>query len=159
MPNKIGDMTVNQNLPDVNFEQTDSYLVGREKLREFASSVLAFAPIHHKVDAARAAGFDDLVAPPTFPIVIQEKTLQQLLRHPDAGIDFSRVVHGDQKFEYIRPLIAGDEVVAKLKVIGIQEVGGHTLLTSETKITSVSGDLLVTATSTLVIRGRKNEDG
>ncbi len=152
-------MTVNQKLLDVNFEQTDSYIVGREKLREFASSVLAFAPIHHNVDVARAAGFDDLVAPPTFPIVIQEKTLHQLLSHPDAGIDFSRVVHGDQKFDYNRPLIAGDEVVAKLKVIGIQEIGGHTLLTSETKITSVSGDLFVTATSTLVIRGRKNEDG
>lgn len=148
-------MTVNQDLTNVNFEQTDSYLVGREKLREFAYSVFAFAPIHHDVEFARAAGFDDLVAPPTFPIVIQEKTLKQLLTYPNAGIDFSRVVHGDQKFEYQRPLIAGDEVFAKLRVVSIQALGGHTLLTSESKLTSVSGDSIVAATSTLVIRGEE----
>ena len=85
-------------------------MVAREKVREFASAVFATAPIHHEVDAATAAGYPDLVAPPTFPIVIQEKTLHQLLSHPGAGIDFSRVVHGDQKFEYHRPLVAGDEV-------------------------------------------------
>jgi len=148
-------MSVNLELLDTVFEPTETYVVGREKVREFASAVFATAPIHHDVDAAIAAGYSDVVAPPTFPIVIQEKTLQQLLSHPGAGIDFSRVVHGDQKFEYQRPLVAGDEVVAKLRVTKIQSLGGHTMVTSESTITTTAGEPVVVATSTLVIRGEE----
>jgi len=129
--------------------------VGREKVREFASAVFATAPIHHDVEAAIAAGYSDVVASPTFPIVIQEKTLQQLLSRPGAGIDFSRVVHGDQKFEYQRPLVAGDEVVATLRVTKIQSLGGHTMVTSESTVTTIAGEPVVVATSTLVIRGEE----
>ena len=146
-------MSVNPELLDTVFEPTSPYVVGREKVREFSQAVFAMAPIHHDLASAQAAGWADLVAPPTFPIVIQEKTLQQLLSHPGAGIDFSRVVHGDQRFEYHRPLIAGDEVVATLRVIKIQSLGGHTMVTSESTIETTSGDAVVTATSTLVVRG------
>jgi acyl dehydratase len=148
-------MSVNPELLDTVFELTEPYLVGREKVREFASAVFATAPLHHDVDAAVAAGYPDVVAPPTFPIVIQEKTLQQLLSHPGAGIDFSRVVHGDQKFEYERPLVAGDEVIARLRVTKIQSLGGHTMVTSESTITTKDGEPVVVATSTLVIRGEE----
>ena len=87
------------------FAPTPPYLVGREKVREFARAVLADSPLSLDVLAARAAGYDDLVAPPTFPAVIQEFTLHQLLDEPDAGIDFTRVVHGDQRFTYSRPIV------------------------------------------------------
>ena len=148
-------MSVNPELLDTVFEPTEPCVVGREKVREFASAAFATAPIHHDVDAAVAAGYSDVVAPPTFPIVIQEKTLQQLLSHPGAGIDFSRVVHGDQKFEYQRPLVAGDQVVATLRVTKIQSLGGHTMVTSESTITTTAGEPVVVATSTLVIRGEE----
>jgi len=148
-------MSVNPELLDTVFEPTESYVVGREKVREFASAVFATAPIHHDVEAAIAAGYSDVVASPTFPIVIQEKTLQQLLSRPGAGIDFSRVVHGDQKFEYQRPLVAGDEVVATLRVTKIQSLGGHTMVTSESTVTTIAGEPVVVATSTLVIRGEE----
>ncbi len=146
-------MSVNLELLDTAFEPTEPYVVGREKVREFATAVFASAPIHHDVYAANDAGYSDVVAPPTFPIVIQEKTLQQLLSHPGAGIDFSRVVHGDQKFEYQRPLVAGDEVVATLRVTKIQSLGGHTMVTLESTISTTAGEAVVVATSTLVIRG------
>ena len=148
-------MSVNPELLDTVFEPTEPYLVGREKVREFSSAVFATAPLHHDVDAAVAAGYPDVVAPPTFPIVIQEKTLQQLLSHPGAGIDFSRVVHGDQKFDYERPLVAGDEVIATLRVTKIQSLGGHTMVTSESTVTTTDGEPAVVATSTLVIRGEE----
>ena len=61
------------------YPPTEPYLVGREKVREFARAVQATHPEHHDVEAARAAGHADVIAPPTFPIVIQELTLQQLL--------------------------------------------------------------------------------
>ena len=148
-------MKVSPELLDTTFEPTEPYVVGREKVREFASAVFATAPIHHDGDAAIAAGYSDVVAPPTFPIVIQEKTLHQLLSHPGAGIDFSRVVHGDQRFDYRRPLVAGDEVVATIRVTKIQSLGGHTMVTSESTITTTAGEPVVVATSTLVIRGEE----
>ena len=148
-------MAVDPPLVNRAFEPTEPYVVGREKVREFASAVFATDPIHHDVNRAIAAGYSDVVAPPTFPIVIQEKTLQQLLSLPGAGIDFSRVVHGDQKFEYQRPLVAGDEVVATLRVTKIQSLGGHTMVTSESTITTTADEPVVVATSTLVIRGEE----
>ena len=107
------------------FPPTSPYLVGREKIREFARAVLATSPLNFDVDAARAAGHADLVAPPTFPVVVQESTLAQLLAEPDAGIDFSRVVHGDQRFSYTRPVVAGDELTATLTVSSVKSLGAH----------------------------------
>jgi len=85
--------------------------------------------------------------------VIQEKTLAQLLAHPESGIDFSRVVHGDQKFEYSRPIVAGDELIATLSVTKVQSLGAHSMVTSESVMTTVAGEHVVTASSTLVVRG------
>ena len=146
-------MSANPNLADLVFESTASYVVGREKVREFAKAVFASDPVHFDVAVAKSRGFSDVVAPTTFPVVIQDMTLHQLLAHPEAGIDFSRVVHGDQKFDYSRPLVAGDEVVAQLRVTKVQSLGGHTMVTSETEVTTLDREHVVTATSTLVIRG------
>ena len=75
-------MSVNPDLVNLVFEPTPSYVVGREKVREFARAVMAFDPLHHDVSYARNLGFADVVAPPTFPVVIQEATLHQLLSPP-----------------------------------------------------------------------------
>jgi acyl dehydratase len=103
--------------------------------------------------AARAAGFADVVAPPTFAVVIQERSLAQLLAEPDADIDFSRVVHGDQRFSYTRPIVAGDELTGQLTVSSVKSLGGHSMVTADTVITDSSGAHVVTAISTLVVRG------
>ena len=135
------------------FEPTAPYLVGREKIREFARAVFATSPLNHDPEAAVAAGYSDIVAPPTFPVVIQESTLAQLLAEPDAAIDFTRVVHGDQRFSYTRPIVAGDELTAVLSVASIKSLGGHSMVTAESTITDASGAHVVTAISTLVVRG------
>lgn len=146
-------MSVNPDLVNLVFEPTEPYVVGREKIREFAAAVYSTDPAHSDVGVAQERGFSDVVAPPTFPVVLQDKTLQQLLAHPEAQIDFSRVVHGDQRFDYIRPIVAGDELVAQLRVVAVKSLGGHSMVTSETDITTVAGEHVVTATSTLVVRG------
>ncbi len=135
------------------FAPTDPYLVGREKVREFARAVFATNPLNYDVDAARAAGHADVVAPPTFPIVIQERTLAQLLAEPDAGIDFTRVVHGDQRFTYTRPIVAGDELTATLTIASVKSLGGHSMVTAVSEMVDATGAHVVTATSTLVVRG------
>jgi len=144
---------VNPELQGRSYPATAPYLVGREKVREFARAVLATSPINLDPAAARAAGYDDVVAPPTFPVVVQEHTLAQLLGDPDAGIDFSRVVHGDQRFTYTRPIVAGDELTATLTVTSVKTLGGHSMVTAESSIADASGAHVVTAISTLVVRG------
>ncbi len=146
-------MIVNPELVGRVFAPTEPYLVGREKIREFARAVFANSPLCFDVAAAHAAGYSDLVAPPTFPVVIQDLTLHQLLSEPDAGIDFSRVVHGDQRFSFTRPIVAGDELTATLTVASIKSLGGHSMVTAESSILGADGTHVVTATSTLVVRG------
>lgn len=146
-------MSVNPDLVGREFPPVGPYLVGREKVREFARAVFATNPIYLDVDAARAAGHADVVAPPTFPVVVQELTLAQLLAEPDANIDFSRVVHGDQRFSFSRDVVAGDELTATLSVTSVKSLGGHSMVTSESVMTDANGDHVVTATSTLVVRG------
>ena len=146
-------VTVNPQLVERIFPPAEPYLVGREKIREFSRAVFATSPVSFDVAAARAAGYSDLVAPPTFPVVVQELTLHQLLSEPDAGIDFSRVVHGDQRFSFTRPIVAGDQLTATLRVVSIKALGGHSMVTAESSIVGADGRHVVTATSTLVVRG------
>ncbi|WP_022882197.1 MaoC family dehydratase N-terminal domain-containing protein [Gryllotalpicola ginsengisoli] len=146
-------MPINPELQGRTMPPTEPYLVGREKVREFARAVFATNPVNLDPDAARAAGYSDVVAPTTFPIVIQQLTLDRLLAEPDTGIDFSRVVHGDQRFSYSRPIVAGDLLTAQLTVTSVKTLGGNAMVTAESVITDEHGEHVVTATSTLVVRG------
>jgi acyl dehydratase len=144
---------VNPAIQGREFPPVPPYLVGREKVREFARAVLATSPLHTDPEPARAAGYADVVAPPTFAVVIQEATLAQLLADPEAGIDFSRVVHGEQRFTFSRPIVAGDELTATLRVTSVKTLGGNAMVTAETAVTDPGGAHVVTAVSTLVVRG------
>lgn len=132
------------------FPPTAPYLVGREKVREFARAVFADAPQHSDPAAARALGYADVVAPPTFAMVVQDLTLQQLLGDPDSGIELSRLVHAEQRFRYSRPIVAGDELTATLSVTGIRTLGGNAMITSEAEIVDADGAHVVTTTSVLL---------
>jgi acyl dehydratase len=142
---------VNPELVGRAFAPTAPYLVGREKVREFARAVFADDPQHTDPAAAQALGYPDVVAPPTFAMVVQDLTLQQLLAEPDSGIELSRVLHAEQRFRYTRPIVAGDELTARLSVTGIRTMGGNAMVTSDAEITDAAGDHVVTATSVLLV--------
>ena len=139
------------------YAPTAPYLVGREKVREFARAVLSEAALHHEPEAARAAGYSDVVAPPTFAIVVQDATLQQLLSDEEAAVDFSRVVHGDQRFTYSRPIVAGDELTGVMTVTSVKQLGGNSMVTSSTEVSDATGAHVVTAISTLVVRAAEGD--
>lgn len=144
-------MPVNPELVGRAFAPTAPYLVGREKVREFARAVFADDPQHTDPEAARALGYADVVAPPTFAIVVADATLQQLLAEPDSGIVLKNVLHAEQKFRYSRPIVAGDELTAKLSVTGIRAMGAAAMVTSESEITDAAGEHVVTTTSILLV--------
>ncbi|MDY7088024.1 MAG: MaoC family dehydratase N-terminal domain-containing protein [Actinomycetota bacterium] len=132
---------------------TEPYQVGREKIREFARAIGAADAEYHDPEAARAIGYADVVAPPTFPVVITMAANRQIIEDPALGLDYSRVVHGDQKFAYKRPVVAGDELVCVNSVDDITSRGGHDFLTTRTEVTTVAGEPVVTVWSKLVQRG------
>jgi len=148
-------VSVNPDLVGRDFPPTPPYLVGREKVREFARAVFATDTQHTDPAAAQALGYADVVAPPTFAMVVQDITLQQLLAQPDSGIALERTVHAEQRFRYTRPIVAGDELVAQLKVTGIRPFGKGAMVTSEAEISDVAGTHVVTATSVLLIGGEE----
>jgi acyl dehydratase len=135
------------------------FLVGREHIRQFASAVNDDNPIYHDVDAAKAAGYADVVAPPTFSVALAGWRSTVPMDDPELGLDFSRVVHGDQRFSLLRPIVAGDEIEVTGTITNIRDLRGTDSVTIEYALVTTSGERLGAATSTLVVRGPDPEPG
>lgn len=146
-------MPLDQSCVGRTYPPTPAYQVGREKIREFAQAVGAGDAAYHDPGAARVLGYPDVLAPPTFPVVVTERAIQQLIEDPVLGLDFGRVVHADQRFAYTRPLVAGDELVCVNTIEAITSRGGHDFLSMRTEVTTVAGAPVVTAWCRLVVRG------
>jgi acyl dehydratase len=146
-------MPLDQSFVGRTYPPTAPYLVGREKIREFARAIGAIDAAHHDPEAARALGYPDVVAPPTFPVVVTMATSRQIVDDPELGVDYSRVVHGDQRFAYTRPVVAGDALVCVNSVDEIISRGGHDFLTTRTEVSTEAGEPVVTVWSKLVVRG------
>ncbi|GIF27843.1 MaoC family dehydratase N-terminal domain-containing protein [Actinoplanes utahensis] len=146
-------MPLDQSFVGRSWPPTEPYLVGREKIREFARAIGATDAEFHDPAAARALGYTDVVAPPTFPVTITMAASREVVADPALGVDYSRVVHGDQRFAYKRPVVAGDALVCVNTVEEITSRGGHEFLTTRTDVTTEAGEPVVTVWSKLVVRG------
>jgi acyl dehydratase len=149
-------VALNADLVGRTYPASPIYQVGREKVREFARAIGESSPLCSDVDVARAAGYSDIVAPPTFAIVISMEAGRQAAFDPDLGLDYTRVVHGEQTFEYTRPIVAGDELVCTASIHAIREAAGNDILTTRADITTVSGEHVCTTYSVLVARGAES---
>jgi acyl dehydratase len=139
------------------YPAAEVYEVGREKIREFAEAIGDANAIYRNPAAARRAGHADVVAPPTFPIVITARIGEQVIFDPELGLDYARVVHGAQRFVVTRPVRAGDRLIGVLTVDNIQSVAGNDLISTRTDISTENGEPVVTAYATLVARGASGE--
>jgi acyl dehydratase len=146
-------MPLDQSFVGRTWPPTEPYQVGREKIREFARAIGATDAEYHDPAAARALGYADVVAPPTFPVIVTMATSRQIVEDPELGVDYSRVVHGDQRFVYTRPVVAGDSLVCVNSVDEIISRGGHDFLTTRTEVTTEAGEPVVTVWSKMVQRG------
>ena len=135
------------------YPPSEPYAVGRERIREFALAIGADNPAFLDPKAAARLGHPDVIAPPTFPILITNEVAQPLLNDPALGLDFSRVVHGDQRFAYVRPIRAGDRVVCVVTVEDITSRSGLDFLSTRTELSTDTGEPIGTAWSRLVVRG------
>ena len=147
-------MAVNSGYLGRTFAAPEPYEVSRVKIAEFAEAIGDSNRLYTDRAAAQAAGYPDVIAPPTFAIVIATAAARQLVHDPGLGLNYAMVVHGEERFSYSRPLHAGDVVVAQSTISGIRQVKSLTMLTTETKIRSLDGEHICTAVNTLVERGQ-----
>ncbi|MGW3043187.1 FAS1-like dehydratase domain-containing protein [Kitasatospora sp. NPDC001159] len=134
------------------YPPTEPYEVGREKIREFAIAIGDANPAYTDAEAAKAFGHRDVIAPPTFPFVMTYRAAGQVVEDPDLGLDYSRVVHGDQKFVYTRPVQAGDRLTVAITIDNIKSLAGNDVLTVRGEVADESGEHVVTSIMTLVAR-------
>jgi acyl dehydratase len=146
-------MAVNPDFAGRTYPPSGPYAVDAAALAAFAAAVGSTDPVHTSSEAARAAGYADVIAPPTFAVTLAQRCDRQLVEDPESGIDYSRVVHGEQRFVHHRPITAGDSVVGTLTVDSVREAGGHAMVTTRTELATEAGEALCTSTSTIVVRG------
>ncbi|MDI5971843.1 MaoC family dehydratase N-terminal domain-containing protein [Streptomyces sp. SL13] len=145
-------MPLDQSFVGRTYPPTAPYEVGREKIREFAVAIGDANPAYTDPAAARALGHPDVIAPPTFPFALSYQAAQQVLEDPELGLNFSRVVHGDQKFRYTRPVRAGDRLVVTVSIESIKSMAGNDLMTVSGEVHDADGEHVVTSLMMLVAR-------
>ncbi len=135
------------------YPPTEPYEVGREKIREFAEAIRDANPAYRDPAAARALGHPDVIAPPTFLIAASTGGGGGgFILDPELGLNFAMVVHGEERFEFVRPVQAGDVLELTQRISDIQDKGSNELLTLVTEVTS-NGEPVATITNTIVSRG------
>ncbi|MGB0091984.1 MAG: MaoC family dehydratase N-terminal domain-containing protein [Solirubrobacteraceae bacterium] len=130
-----------------------SYAVGREKIREYAAAVGETNPLHHELEAARSAGYPDLVAPPMFAVVYATRAISPVLFDPEVGINFAMLVHGSQEFSWGPVVVAGDEISTTATVKDVTERGGLRFFVFESVSENQRGDTVCTGIWTNIERG------
>ena len=146
-------MPVDQSFRGRSFPPTRPYEVGREKIREFADAINDPNPVYRDRAAAQALGYPDVIAPPTFAIVLTLPAGGEVIRDPEFGLDYSRVVHGEQRFVHHRPILAGDLLQVVVTVEDIRIAAGNELITNRAELMTVAGEQVCTAYSVIVGRG------
>jgi acyl dehydratase len=129
------------------------YEVSREKIREFAAAIGDPNPVYVDPEAAKALGHPDVIAPPTFAIVLSFRMGGAIVADPELGLDYSLVVHGEQRFVHTRPIRAGDVLVGTPRITAIRDAGRNELITWEADLRTVEGEPVCIAPNTLVSRG------
>ncbi len=131
------------------YRYPDYYLVGREKIREYAMAIQSDDPLHFSEEAAKAAGYPNVVAPLTFIAIPGRQVQLDIFRNFDVGINLARVIHRDQKITYHRPIVAGDRLYFDSWLESVVESFGAVISTHRTEVTDEDGEPVMTTLVTM----------
>lgn len=145
-------MGMNREMIGFCYPDSKPYLVTSENISAFANAIGDANPIYFDQKAANKFGHATVCAPPTFPIVVTMNAMEEAFHDPKLNMDYSRIVHSDQRFEYVRPIQVGDELVVRASVEEIKTLGNNDIATFRTEVFS-KGEPVVTGWSKLVVRG------
>lgn len=146
-------MPLDQSFVGREYPPMAAYEVGREKIREFADAIGDSHPAYRDPSAAEGLGYPDVIAPPTFAIVVAMPVINQAAFDPELGLDYTKVVHGEQRFVYSRPIRPGDRLQGVLHIDKIRAAAGNDILNVRAEISTEQGEHVVTALGMLVARG------
>jgi acyl dehydratase len=140
-----------------NYKAPDYFLVGREKIREFAISLQDEHPAHHDEVAAAEDGYPALVAPLTFLAVAGRRVQLEIFTKFKIPIDISRVFHRDQKFRFHRPVLANDKLYFHTYLDSVIESHGTVLAEIRSEVTDAEGKPVVTSVVTMLGAAAQDE--
>lgn len=152
-------MALNTALIGKQYPASTPYEVGREKIRDFAMAIGDPNPVYTDENAAKAAGFKDIIAPPTFLTVLNFKYSPQVILDPELGLNYMFVVHGEQSYVYDRPVYPGDRLTGRARITDIAARGKNEYLYLEADIVTEAGERVAVARSTIVSRGTAPQEG
>ncbi|MEE1940492.1 MaoC family dehydratase N-terminal domain-containing protein [Streptomyces sp. TRM 70361] len=150
-------MALDQSFVGRSYPPTAPYEVGREKIREFAEAIGDTHPAYTDPAAAAELGHPDVIAPPTFAFTLTFRAAGEVIRDPALGLDYSRVVHGDQRFAHTRPVRAGDRLSVTSTIESVKSLAGNDILDVRGEVRDERGELVVTAWTKLVARAARDE--
>jgi acyl dehydratase len=136
----------------------DYFLVGREKIREYAVAVQSDDPLHSSEEAARAAGYPNVVAPLTFIAVAGRQVQLEIFKQFDVGINLARVIHRDQKILFHRPIFAGDKLYFDSWLDSVLESHGTVISEVRSEVTDADGKPVMTTIVTMIGEAAGAED-
>ncbi|HEX8100172.1 MAG TPA: MaoC family dehydratase N-terminal domain-containing protein [Actinomycetota bacterium] len=145
-------MPLNQALKGKEYQEV-SFAVERDRVVQFADAIGDPNPVFREPEAAKAAGFGEQVAPPTFVTVMQILTSGQVVLDQELGLNYALVVHAEQEYEWHRPVRVGDVLSAVPRIADIYAKGPNEFLVIEADIKDASGESVVLARTTLLSRG------
>lgn len=141
------------------FAAPEPFEVTRGKIREFADAIDDPTPAYRSAAAARELGYRDVVAPPTFPIVLTGIATDSPIFDPEFGMDYSRVLHGEQKFSHRRSITAGDVLNVTGRIATIRDAGRHELVHIESELRGTDSELVCTTVHVLMSVGTAAGEG
>lgn len=143
---------VNRSYVGRSFAFDDTYEVSREKIREFAEAIGDLNPCYRDPAAAQVLGYPDVIAPPTFSVLVTRRANRRVIADSDLNLDYSRVVHGTQSFNATRPIRPGDRIRVTVHIDDIRDAGPHELVAFRSEVDTVEGEHLCTARASLIVR-------
>jgi acyl dehydratase len=145
-------MPLNQALKGKEYQPVE-FTVERDHVLQFCDAIGEDNPLFRDRETAVAAGYPDQLAPPTFVTRMQIQTSGQAVLDEELGLNYMMVVHGEQEYEYARPIAVGETLTAVPRIADIYVKGPNEYLVVESEIRDASGQTVVVARSTLLSRG------
>jgi acyl dehydratase len=149
-------MAINIDIRGMVHKYDDYYVVGREKIREYAKAVKNDDPAFHDDAAAAELGYDGLLAPLTFVSTIGLLVQQDFFRKFDTGFETMQIVQVDQQFIYHKPLKVGDKVYPVMEIHSVDERFGADIVVTRNTLTNDQGELVLEAYTTMM--GQQGEE-
>ncbi|BBY59179.1 FAS1-like dehydratase domain-containing protein [Mycolicibacterium sarraceniae] len=150
-------MSIASDIIGTHYRYPDYYLVGREKIREYANAIQSDNELHFDEEAARAAGYTDVVAPLTFIAIAGRQVQLDIFRNFDVGINIARVIHRDQKIRFHRAIVAGDKLFFDSWLDSVVESFGTVITELRSEVTDEDGKPVMTTIVTMIGEAESDE--